>query len=330
MAPAAGTGKQYPTAPVETADGLKFKIAIIADLDANAKGAKGKFFSYYKTGSLYLNGYNSENPAASNVKVEWDAGEPAVIQSTMNLGGRGMELSELNVYKGQLYAMDDRTGVVFRLLEKKSGEFAPIPWVILGDGDGTVSKGMKCEWGCVKGDDFWVGSTGMPIFGGGGEIVNVDTRWVKRISPDGAVSHEDWRDIYERLAKAMGISAPGYVKHESGGWSDNLKRWVFLPRRACKEAFNGSDELMGTNVILLATENFDDIEVRYVGDVVPSRGFSSFKWIPGTDDQLVVALKTVECGDVSETYLLAFDMQGKIIVPETKIADQKYEGIEFV
>jgi soluble calcium-activated nucleotidase 1 len=53
----------------------------------------------------------------------------------------------------------------------------------------------------------------------------------------------------------------GYVKHESGGWSDKLGRWVFLPRRACKEAFT-TDERMGTNALILATENFDSIEVN--------------------------------------------------------------------
>ncbi len=68
-----------------------------------------------------------------------------------------------------------------------------------------------------------------------------------------------------------------------------------------------------------------------MGDVVPTHGFSSFKWIPGTNDQLLVALKTVECeGEETATYLMVFDMTGKILVEETKIADQKYEGIEFV
>jgi soluble calcium-activated nucleotidase 1 len=249
----------------------------------------------------------------------------------MNLGGRGMELSELNVFNGQIYTMDDRTGVIFRLLEKSSGELAPIPWVILGDGDGHISKGMKCEWGCVKGGDLYVGSTGMPNYkpDGSGIILNHDTQWVKKISANGSVDHVDWRGNYARMAESLGIVPPGYVKHESGGWSDTLNRWVFLPRRACKEAFT-CDEEMGTNVILVCTENFDNIEVRHVGDVVPTHGFSSFKWVPGTNDQLIVALKTVECGNVAETYIMVFDMEGHILLEETKIADQKYEGIEFV
>jgi len=135
--------KTYPTLPLETDRGLKYKIAIIADLDADAKISDGKFYSYYKTGSLFLNGYDPSDPKSSTITLEWDSGEGAVIKSNINSGGRGMELSELNVYMGKLYTMDDRTGIVFRLLEKKAGELAPIPWVILGDGDGSVSKGTN-------------------------------------------------------------------------------------------------------------------------------------------------------------------------------------------
>ncbi len=133
--------KQYPSPPEETERGLQYKIAIIADLDADAKSGSGKFSSNLKKGNLYLKDYDATKPSASTVTLEWDEGEPTIIKSTMNLGGRGMELSELNVYNGQLYATDDRTGVVFRLLEKGVGEMVPVPWVILADGDGNVPKG---------------------------------------------------------------------------------------------------------------------------------------------------------------------------------------------
>lgn len=205
------SGVSYPTPPEQTENGTRHKIAIIADLDADSKcDGESKFFSFYKTGHLTLN-FNPDQPSASTVSVEWDAGDPAVIKSTMNLGGRGMELSELNVYNGQLYTMDDRTGVIFRLLEKKSGELAPIPWVILGDGDGYISKGMKCEWGAVKGSDLYVGSTGMPNYkpDGSGEILNHDTQWVKKISGNGSVTHVDWRGYYAAMSESLGIVPPG-------------------------------------------------------------------------------------------------------------------------
>jgi len=330
MAPAQ---KKYPSQPTPVeGKGLKYSIAIIADLDQDSKSEteSGKFYSYFKKGSLTVD-YNESNPSESSVSVEWEEGDPTIIKSTMNLGGRGMELSELNIFNEDLYTMDDRTGVIFRLLSnEKKGEIYPVPWVILGDGDGTVSKGFKCEWGCVKDGDFWVGSTGLTFVNPTtGEVLSQDPLWVKKISARGEVTHLDWTENYGKMAKALGIEFPGYVKHESGGWSDILQRWVFLPRRACKEAFT-NDERMGTNVMILATENFDDIEVRYVGDVIPTHGFSSFKWIPGTDDQLIVALKTIECDGETATFLMVFDMQGKILLPETQITYQKYEGIEFI
>lgn len=56
----------------------------------------------------------------------------------------------------------------------------------------------------------------------------------------------------------------------------------------------------------------------------------SFKWIPGTDDALVVALKSEEIEGKTATYIMVFDMEGNILLPETKVGDHKYEGIEFI
>lgn len=49
-----------------------------------------------------------------------------------------MELSELVAFNGHLYSVDDRTGVVYRLEGNQA-----VPWVILPDGDGSVSKGQS-------------------------------------------------------------------------------------------------------------------------------------------------------------------------------------------
>lgn len=69
-----------------------------------------------------------------------------------------------------------------------------------------------------------------------------------------------------------------------------------------------------------------------MGQLVATHGFSSFKWIPGTNDQMVVALKCVEVKETNTqmTYIMAFDLQGNILLPETKVDDHKYEGIEFI
>ena len=51
--------------------------------------------------------------------------------------GRGMELSELLVFNGHLYTIDDRTGIVYQIKD----ENRIFPWVVLSDGDGHEIKG---------------------------------------------------------------------------------------------------------------------------------------------------------------------------------------------
>lgn len=51
-----------------------------------------------------------------------------------------MELSELRVFNGKLYTFDDRTGIVYQIVDNQK----LIPWVLLVDGDGQSMKG-ECE-----------------------------------------------------------------------------------------------------------------------------------------------------------------------------------------
>lgn len=48
-----------------------------------------------------------------------------------------MELSELRVFNGKLYTFDDRTGIVYQIIDNHK----IIPWVLLTDGDGQSMKG---------------------------------------------------------------------------------------------------------------------------------------------------------------------------------------------
>lgn len=50
-----------------------------------------------------------------------------------------MELSELVVFNGKLYTFDDRTGLVYQIIDNQK----IIPWVLLTDGDGLSMKGEK-------------------------------------------------------------------------------------------------------------------------------------------------------------------------------------------
>ncbi|ELK38016.1 Soluble calcium-activated nucleotidase 1 [Myotis davidii] len=217
-----------------------------------------------------------------------------------------MELSDLVVFNGKLYSVDDRTGVVYRI----EGN-TPVPWVILSDGDGTVGKGFKAEWLAVKDEHLYVGGLGKEWTTTTGEVVNENPEWVKVVGFRGSVNHENWVASYNALRAAAGIHPPGYLIHESACWSDALQRWFFLPRRASHERYRA-------------------VSVRRVGEVVPTHGFSSFKFVPNTDDQVIVALKSEEDGGKVATYIMAFTLDGRFLLPETKVGDVKYEGIEFI
>lgn len=123
----------------------------------------------------------------------------------------------------------------------------------------------------------------------------------------------------------------GYLIHESASWSDTLQRWFFLPRRASSERYEETaDERRGANILLSSSADFKDITLSRVGELTPTHGFSSFKFVPNTDDQIILALKSEEDAGKIATYIMAFTLDGRILLPETKIGDVKYEGIEFI
>jgi soluble calcium-activated nucleotidase 1 len=70
------------------------------------------------------------------------------LKSGYSLSGRGMELSDLTVYNGNLLTVDDRTGIVYQI----SQNHKMFPWQVLADGNGKNEKGFKAEWMTVKGN----------------------------------------------------------------------------------------------------------------------------------------------------------------------------------
>lgn len=60
-------------------------------------------------------------------------------------------------------------------------------------------------------------------------------------------------------------------------------------------------------------------------------GISSFKLMPGTGENVIVANynKTLKNGSY-ETYLIIFDVRFNILMPSVLIAYQKYEGFELI
>ncbi|XP_071381247.1 soluble calcium-activated nucleotidase 1b isoform X2 [Centroberyx affinis] len=311
----------YPLSPPEkTKYGIRYRIGVIADLDTASRSSKEQtWFSYMRKGHLTV------SESADRLEVEWDA-ETVTLESHLSEKGRGMELSELVVFNGHLYSVDDRTGVVYRIEGSQA-----VPWVILPDGDGLVSKGFKAEWLAVKDEHLYVGGLGKEWTTTSGEVVNNNPEWVKVVGCHGDVEHENWVPRYNALRSAAGIQPPGYLIHESAAWSDRLQHWFFLPRRASHERYEETaDERRATNLLLSCSADFSHITVGHVGPLNPTHGFSSFKFVPDTDDQIVLALKSEEDAGKIATYILAFTLDGRMLMPETKIGDVKYEGLEFI
>ena len=194
----------------------------------------------------------------------------------------------------------------------------------------------------VKDDYLYIGGLGKEWTTSDGEVLNFNPMYIKKVSHSGKVQHIDWHTNYIKLRETAGIEFPGYMIHESACYSPVTKSWTFLPRRASKSKYNDvDDERRGTNLMLTAkaavnvddeNEPFSDVKVKEIETLdQPSHGFSSFKYIPGTKDDLVVALKSEELEGKIATYILVFRASdGKIIKQEEKIGDIKYEGIEFI
>lgn len=311
----------YPLTPPEhTPLGTRYRIGVIADLDTASQSTKKlTWFSYMRRGHLLV------SESGDKVSVELDA-ERVVLESHLAEKGRGMELSELVAFNGKLYTVDDRTGVVYQIDGDKA-----VPWVILPDGDGSVAKGFKAEWLAVKDEHLYVGGLGKEWTTTEGKFVNNNPEWVKVVGFRGDIQHHNWVPRYNALKTAAGIKPPGYFIHESAAWSDTLQHWFFLPRRASHERYEETaDERRGTNLVLACSPDFQDIQVSRVGELNPTHGFSSFKFVPNTDDQIILALKSEEDAGKIATYIMAFTLDGRILLPETKIGDVKYEGVEFI
>ena len=125
----------YPlTQPTITPEGMRYRIGIISDLDEKS-AVEGKSNLW---ASAFKRGYLTYDSLRTKVKLEWDEGDEIQLQSSLATGGRGMELSELVIFNGKLYSVDDRTGVVYQIENNKV-----VPWAILSDGNGGETKGFK-------------------------------------------------------------------------------------------------------------------------------------------------------------------------------------------
>ncbi|KAF7633635.1 hypothetical protein Mgra_00006943 [Meloidogyne graminicola] len=291
---------------------IQYAITVVSDLDHDSKfdGKKNTWRSFLKHGNLYF------HPDLLTAQVEWNYDENIVLYSQLSSGGRAMELSDLAVFDGHLLTVDDRTGIIYKINNFES----MIPWVFLNDGPGNTTKGFKAEWMTVKNEHLYVGGLGKEWTTTQGLFQNYHPMWIKVINLNGEVIHVDWTENYKKLRNVIGIKFP-----ESAQWSDVHKKWFFLPRRASNNTYSeDTDEHQGTNFLLIADENFENIEVKNIGSVGDgSRGFSAFQFLPGSDDQFIIALKSEEHnGKAVASYLSFFRLHdGHFLLEE-----QKFDG----
>ena len=338
----------------ENVGGTSFKFAAIADLDKLSKVKDAERPTFHAD---LLEGTLQHHPSTSDTENQYYtvSFEPSVreIVTHLNEGGRGAEYSELTLFQDRLLTFDDRTGAVIELLNSPDGKATyPITRYVFGEGDGDnlSQKGMKYEWATVKGDsgneELYIGGIGKELQLPNGEVDTKDAMWITIIGPQGQLKRVDWSPQYNFVRKFLGCQLPGYIAHEAIEYSNVLKKWVFLPRRVSTHQYVPElDERLGSNKVIVVNEEFTDatvieIDLEHNGDA-GLRGFSRFSFIPNTQDQHVLAIRSVEdnChgNDLEKcefrTYICVFELlTGDVLMKEQLIENHpvKFEGIEFV
>jgi len=321
----------------------KFKFAAVTDMDelsivqGSLEAGKPKFNSFLLPGTLTFDlQTNTYSPEFEQART---------LVSGHNEAGRGMELSELVLFNDRLLAFDDRTGSIFEVLSEGNDKSIVVPRFVITEGEGDTDKGMKWEWSTVKDEKLYIGSMGKEFTRPDGSIVNTNNLWIATVDKNGQVVREDWKEQYNFVRNLLGCEWPGYVIHEAVLWSAKLKKWIFIPRRISQEQYDDvKDEYKGSNKIVLVDEKFttgEVVNIKFIdSDMDPLHGFSTAAFVPNTNDQHIVAMRSVEenCVGGDETlckqrsYMTVFDvLTGDVLMNEVEIEGGiKYEGVEFV
>jgi soluble calcium-activated nucleotidase 1 len=347
-----------------SSDGNEFKFAAIADLDEfsrldpdNLK--KPEFYSWLLPGTLRAVSKNKKNgnrmakqtdPSSASssspthryeIVLQSDAKRKLVTKH--NEAGRGAEFSELTLYENRLVTLDDRTGNLYEVLNTPDGSDSfVVPRFVISEGSGDTDKGMKWEWSTVKDGDLYLGSMGKEYTLSDGTVKNRNNLWIAVINPLGQVRRVDWSDQYGFVRHALGCDFPGYVIIEACRWSEALKKWVFLPRRISRDAYDEvKDETMGGRELVLVDEAFTSYQVVKLNleSQDPLKGFSTLAFVPNSGDRHALAIRSVEenCVDFTpqcqqRSYFVVIDVHtGEQLSEEVQYPGaSKYEGVEFV
>ncbi|CAI5455319.1 unnamed protein product [Caenorhabditis angaria] len=301
-------------------------LSVITDMDARSKH-KNSWYSTIKYGALAF----SQNRTSSF--VHWIGS--VNITSNFNFNQKSMEMSDLKIFNNRLLSIDDKMGIVYWL---RNG--TAIPWVIASAGDGSSSQPFKGEWMTIRNGELYVGSSGHEVVNANGEYLNDNEMFIRIVSANGAMRAEDWTARYVKLRRSIGIHFPGYIIHEAVHWSEIHRKWFFLPRYSSKLAFNPATSYeTGSNMLLSTSDCFCDTKVVRIGSQNPHRGFSAFQFVPGTNDEIITALRTEEIpqdpakpfeNKLFATYITVFRINGDILLDDIPVdTGIKYEGLEF-
>ncbi|QIB51956.1 hypothetical protein [Pseudomonas sp. OIL-1] len=301
----------------------EYTLAIIVDEDHASRIALEGGQHAWQSTLRYDRLYRNLDPATGKVEFTFEdvpaaQGGEYQLMSLIAEAGRGAEFSELVMFGKRLVTFDDRTGLVCEVRDKN--QLVPRHILMIGSGDEEF-KGFKSEWATLQDDDLVVGSHGK----------KPTEEWVKVLDRNYGLKSVDWRERYQRMREALQVGEHGYVIHEAAEWHPYRREWLFFPRKVSSEPFDETidERERGNNKLLIANEDFSDIRVIAVGERVPERGVSSFKLLPGHPDECV-ALKSVEIGDRTESYLFCFNLDGTILKDDTFIGDYKCEGLQIL
>lgn len=317
----------------------KFRFAAVTDLDQLSLMKDEKKMTFR---SLLLPGTITRYVQINKYSMVME--ETRTLKTQHNEAGRGAEFSELTIFNNHLLTFDDRTGDVFEIMNEKNGKNSFVaPRYVITEGNGDTDKGMKWEWSTVKDGLLYIGSMGKEYTRSDGSIANANNLWITIMDSHGEFRRVNWTDQYNFIRNVLGCKSPGYVIHEAIRWSPHMRKWVFMPRRiSTKDYDDVLDEKRGSNKVVIVDEKFTHAKIVEVKMASKDglHGFSSFAFVPGTNDEHAIALRSVEedcAGDdldvcKQRSYIVIFDvLTGEVLMDEVKIKeDMKFEGIEFV
>lgn len=317
------TSQPYNNNPLLKCNPCRYVIGLISDDDHKSRShqTKNQWQSKFSKATIEL---KSSNMIFTVGKIN----DIILTSNVSNEKGLGMELSELIYFNGNLLTIDDKTGIVYKIVDDHVE-----PWVTLVNCMGTSNASLyKSEWATVYKDRLYVGSAGFAWFSSNKNETepNCGPQWIKAVSANGHVANINWKTKYSKIQNAT--KCKGYITHESGVWSNIHKKWFFAPRKCSSEPFNSkTDDQKGSNLLITVDAKFRKIDVIEVGPVNVQRGFSSFKFLPGSEDTIIVALKTYEDDNSFQTYITAFNINGTVYLPDTCLSNvTKFEGVEFL